>query len=318
MRRRHLPWLWLLSFFVPMVAQAQEDPREEYVRVATEGQDAFNRGEFTEARRIWEHARSILPNPRIYRLLGRAADSLNDPVEAVRMYRLALTAPENGNPLTDARRQEVEQVLLRDALRRIGEITLELEPSDATVTVDGSAATMDNGALLLPVGTHTLTVRSRGYRPHERRIEVAAGSRETLQIALERGGAGADTGGDNAAPASSGQPDLVGPIVLFAVAGAGLVTFAVAGGLVLDENNRVAMECGDQTTTPMCTPVQLSQLRMLTAIADVGWVTGLVALAAGSVWLGVALSGGGRSETAMRVLPWASAEGAGVTAMGRF
>lgn len=306
-------YLAIALFLLPLEAQAQER-MEEYLQAATEGQEAFNRGEFAEARRLWQHARSILPNPRVYRLLGRAADALNEHVEAVRMYRLALSAPENGNPLTDARRTEVEDVLLPQAMAHVGEILLEVEPSDAAITVDGHPADVQDGSLLLPVGPHTLVVRRPGYADDERRIEVLARMREPLSIALVAEGSSNGEAPPPPPQNDSAGPDLTGPIVLFAVAGVGLATFAIAGGMALGENSSIAAECGSDLSVPACTPDQLSGLRTMTAIADVGWVTSLIALTAGFVWLGVAVSGGG--ERAMRIAPWAYAGGGGLTLGG--
>ncbi len=312
----HRTFLLLLLLLLPAPASAQE-VSDEYRQVAEQGQEAFNQGNFPEARRLWQQARSILPNPRIYRLLGRVAAEMNDHIEAVRMYRLALTAPENGNPLTEARRTEVEQVLLPQSLAHVGEILLEVEPADASITVNGSPADVQNGSLLLPIGSYTLRVRRSGYQDHEQRIELHARARESVAVVLTRDGE-SPAPPVGASRASSG-PDLVGPLVLFGVAGAGLVTFAVAGGLALAEEDTLATSCGvPASDPPTCAPDRLAQLETLTAVADVGWIVAAAAAAAGIVWLAVALSSGTSArESALRVAPWASAGAGGVVLSGR-
>ncbi len=308
--RRTLP-IALLLLVLPLRAQAQN---EEYTRTATAGQDAFNAGNFAEARRLWQHARSILPNPRIYRLLGRVAAEMNDHVEAVRMYRLALTAPENGNPLTDARRLEVQDVLLPQALEHVGEFTLQLQPAEAGVTIDGNPANVHEGSLLLPVGSHTLRVRSPGYRDHEQTLDVRPRAREPLRVVLER-----DPSQPEPPPtpgSSGGGPDLIGPAVFLGLAGVGLLTFAITGGLALAEDGEISAGCGG-TSPRTCTPEQLADLRLYTALADVGWVTALVAGGVGIGWLVFSMMQGSNTEhAAVRVAPWASADGAGVTFAG--
>ncbi len=316
-------WSFLvLAMLVPLSAHAQNTRLEEYRQAATEGQDAFNRGEFAEARERWQHARGILPNPRIYRLLGRVAEALNEPVEAVRMYRLSLTAPENDNPLTDARRQEVEDVLLPQAMAHVGEILLEVEPADAVITIDGRPADIQDGSLLLPVGTYTLRIRRQGYVEHEQSIEIQARAREPLRVELrpedgEAARAARASGGASPGTGQGGGPDLTGPIVLFGIAGAGLVTFAVGGGLALAEDSRLQQSCFAADSTPTCAPSDLSELHLRTAVADAGWIIAAAAGIAGVAWLAIALSsGGGSNERAVRVSPWASADGGGVVLGG--
>jgi hypothetical protein len=154
-----------------------------------------------------------------------------------------------------------------------------------------------------------LVVRRQGYAEHTRQLHVQARAREPLRIELERDGS---VGSE----AVAGGPDLAGPIAFFAIAGAGLVTFAIAGGLALGEDSTLAAECGTGFDPPRCPPERLADLRVMTAVADVGWITGLAATAVASVWLAVALSGSGSQERAMHIAPWASAEGGGVTLMG--
>ncbi len=316
---KHTALLALVLLMIPETAFAQDaEHLEEYRQAAEEGQEAFNRGEIEEAWRLFQHARSVLPNPRVYRLLGRVAEARERYGEAVRMYRLALSVPENGNPLTAARRSEIETILLPQALARVGEILLSLEPADAAVTVDGAPADVQEGSLILPVGTYTLRVRYPGYQDHEQRIEIAARSREPLSIALQRtdGQASAPTTPAPGAPASTPAPDVTGPMVVLGLAAAGLLTFAVAGGMALGENSRLGDLCGATAMAPRtvgsCTDAELSDLHTMTAIADVGWITGAAGAAVGLIWLAVALSSRPTAEQAMRIAPWASANGGGV------
>jgi hypothetical protein len=308
----------LLGSTLSAAAQDQEAERlEEYRQAATEGQEAFNRGDFAEARRLWQHARSVLPNPRVYRLLGRAADALNEPVEAVRMYRLALSAPDNGNPLTDARRAEVRDVLLPQAMSQVGELLLEITPEDAAVTVEGVPADIHEGSLLLPVGSHVLRVRRPGYTAHEQRIDVLARMREPLRIALTREGESSRS--PEAARAerpSPSEPDLTGPLVVLGIAAVGLATFAVAGALAIGENSKLEERCSSATLSPTCGASDVESLTALTITADVGWIVGAAAAIAGFAWLGVALSQNNSGEHALRIAPWAYTNAAGVAIAG--
>ena len=295
---------------------------EAYRAVALEGQDAFNRGDYAEARRIWRRAEQLSPNPRIYRLLGRVAHLLDDPVEAVRMLRLALSAPDRGNPLTDAQRAEIEGELLPRSLAQVGELVLALEPADATVHVDGRIAELEGGALLLAAGSHALRVERAGYATVERRVTVAARSREPLEIVLEREAAPSALADPTTAPPSeapspaslaSPGPDLLGPALVLGVAGAGVVLY-VAGlfSALAEMSNIDAGACGG----PSCTDAELADLRTFAGLADAGWVTAAVAAAVGFTWLGIALSESPPSPTALRITPWALPDSAGLVLAG--
>lgn len=308
--------LLLLGIGSPSAAQTAE-ALEAYRVVALEGQDAFNRGDYAEAQRIWRRAEQLSPNPRIYRLLGRVAHLLDDPVEAVRMFRLALSAEPSGNPLTDAQRLEVERELLPRSLAQVGELVLALEPTDATVHVDGRPAELAGGALVLTAGSHALRVERAGYATVERRVSVAARSREPLAIVLEREAAPSAraepaAGRPSHAPTASPGPDLLGPALVLGVAGASAVLYVVGLSLALAESSSLdANGCGDP-----CTEAAFSDLHTFAALADVGWVTAAVAAAAGFTWLGIALSEAPPSSSALRVTPFALPDAAGLVLAG--
>ncbi len=123
-------------------------------------------------------------------------------------------------------------------------------------------------------------------------------------------------GGDERQP-QSGTPDLTGPLVLFGIAGAGLLTFAITGGLVLAEDSSLSSTCGEESgRAEPCTDAEVSNMQTYTAIADVGWVLAAAAATAGVVWLAVLLSQTRRPEHAMRIAPWATANSAGLVVAG--
>ena len=60
-------------------------------------------------------------------------------------------------------------------------------PSNAEIDVDGNywGSTPTADLKRLPAGTHTITVRKSGYKPWERKIELAAGDERTVNAELE-------------------------------------------------------------------------------------------------------------------------------------
>ena len=117
-------------------------------------------------------------------------------------------------------------------------------------------------------------------------------------------------------PAASTGGDLGPAIAAFAVAGAGLLTFAVFGGLALAEDGSLAQGCGADGS---CTDAQLSNLATFDLVADIGWVSAAVAAATGAILLFVfgLPSGDGATPSAM-IAPWAAPGAAGLSSRVRF
>ena len=66
----------------------------------------------------------------------------------------------------------------------LAQLSLKLDPADAQVTVDGSPVSLQDGTLVTKPGTHVLDVRSPGFRPLRRSVEIAPRDNAPLQIAL--------------------------------------------------------------------------------------------------------------------------------------
>ena len=114
-------------------------------------------------------------------------------------------------------------------------------------------------------------------------------------------------------PAPSSQGDIVVPAgIAFGVAAAGLLTFAIAGGLALAEDSSLASTCGTS-----CSDSQVSGLNAMTIAADVGWITAAVAGVTGIVLL-VVLAPSSHGETTTLVVPWATPEAGGLALGGSF
>jgi hypothetical protein len=266
-------------------AQPSSEQLEQYRAVALAGQEAFNGGDYAEARTRWLEAAQMLPNPRIYRLLGRAATALGDHVDAVRMLRLALTAPENGNPLTPDLRAELEGLLLPEALRRVGEIIVELEPAAAVVTIDDRPATLESGILLTTPGTHSLRASYPGYQSAEQSVEVRAGERATVQVVLSasEGGEPVDAPPTQPAATSEWRP---GDIIWAGTAATvlGFVGGIVFGSLTLTEIANYDADPSNETASRL--EAFAATADVFFGVAAVGGVLAIIGLATGGTATG--------------------------------
>lgn len=149
---------------------------------------------------------------------------------------------------------------------------------------------------------------------------VSADDRPTLErrlvnlreriAAADASGASTTTTTTSATSASSSEHPLFVPgIVTLAAGGAGLIVFAILGGLALAEDGRLSSTC-----SPNCARSDVDGLRTLTIGADVALSIGLVAAAAGAALLIVdAVSGSSStSSAALHITPFASADTAGL------
>jgi len=101
-------------------------------------------------------------------------------------------------------------------------------------------------------------------------------------------------------------------VVSLSVGGAGLATFAVAGGLALKEDHALAKRCG-RDAGMHCSEAQLSGLHTRTLVSDLGLGLGVV----GAV-VGVTLLWLDRREARVRPSVHVDARGAGLALGGRF
>lgn len=118
--------------------------------------------------------------------------------------------------------------------------------------------------------------------------------------------------------AEPGQPaggDLVPALVAFGAAGAGLVAFAITGGLALAQSSELEGRCG---ATRTCSDAEVASLAGLATAADVSWVLAATAAAAGVVLLVTVGLPTSRAEQSARVVPWVSPDGGGVVSEVRF
>lgn len=109
--------------------------------------------------------------------------------------------------------------------------------------------------------------------------------------------------------------NMLPAVIAFAVAGAGLITFAVAGGLALKEDSSLSETCSNT-----CDDEEVSTLATRTLVADIGWITAIAAAAAGTVLaLTLGRSSGSESDSRRTTLgSWVLPNGGGVVAQGSF
>lgn len=127
---------------LPRLVRAEDTAaatQDKYSRTIAEAVLEFNRGNWIEARTLFERAYALQPNARAQRGLGVTSYELRHYVDAVRELKAALA--DQRNPLTENQRSEALSIIER-AQRFIGRIRIVTVPEGATVLLDGTRVIM--------------------------------------------------------------------------------------------------------------------------------------------------------------------------------
>jgi tetratricopeptide (TPR) repeat protein len=154
----------------------------QYRKIVAEGVAEHSRGNFAEARALFKKAHSIMPNARTLRGMGVSAFEMREYVDALELLEQALE--NRRRRLTGGLRKKVEELVAR-CRDFIASYTVELAPADAKLSVDGAAAKLKSGQLLLDPGLHEIVVEADGYQTLSRSVRVKGGERSTLELELE-------------------------------------------------------------------------------------------------------------------------------------
>jgi hypothetical protein len=179
------PWLVLVLSLVAQPAQAEAQApatQAEYEEALSAALTAHARGDYEAARLFMERAHLLEPSARTLRGLGIVAFSQGSYLAAIRHLDAALAAKVR--PLSTELRQAVED-LLAQAWANMGRLRVHIEPPGSDFTIDGGAPDFyAPNTLALTPGVHTLVASAQGRVPYSVRLEVLAGSRESLHVVL--------------------------------------------------------------------------------------------------------------------------------------
>ncbi len=200
------------------------------------GQQQFRQGNFGAAQRSFEDAYRAVPNPIV--LLSIAECQVRTESFTDALVTLARYLEER--PDAPDRTQVEEQIRLLKA--KPGFITIESSPAGAGIWVDGQdTAQVTPATLELTAGDHVIALETEGYTKVEQRVTILNGSRQNVTLSL--------------LPVATPEPEPQVEVpnvtlststfnnnklpmwVATGVAGAGLVTGIVLGGLALKHKN---------------------------------------------------------------------------------
>lgn len=287
-------------------AQQRAYARELY----TNGQQLFRQGDFPGAQRSFEEAYKVAPNPVVLLSIAECqvrTEQFTAAIDSLRTYlKERPTAPDK--PQVEA---QIEVLLAKPAT-----LTVQSSVDGASIAVDGNATgRVTPTDLELTAGDHNIALQLDGYVPNEQSVTLSPGGKDAVRITLmpakaEAAPIVAEPVSSEPSEAKSKRHATKAVWIATGVAGAGLVTGAILGGVAVAKKN----EFDDKPSESLA-----DQGERLALFADVGFG---IAAAAGITALVLYLTSNKSEDVpqpqAFSVQPVLSAQRAGVAGQLRF
>lgn len=164
------------------VAQSSE---EEARQAFTQAQQYTAANQWTEALELFRRANQLAPaSPAPLLGIGLCLTELGQPREALEMLDRYLDQGRN----RDSRRQAQDMIDRNLRALGMGTIQIRVEPSTATVTVDGQSIPVHRlDRVRVAAGTHQVAAQASGYGTAERSVQVSTGREERVTLAVQQG-----------------------------------------------------------------------------------------------------------------------------------
>jgi hypothetical protein len=279
----------------PVTAEPPATPEPSARAAFDAGRALYDAGRHAEARPLLQQAYQASRSPNAHLLVarclreeGRLPEAYEEMSATSREASARAESDPRYVPTRDAAAAEL--VLLE---RRVGRLVVALEDvlSESSVTLDGAPLAAERRGVVLPVtpGAHVVEVQRAGQPSVRQEVTVAAGEMKTLALR-------------NSAPAfrvvvyePQGGAVRTAGYVVAGIGAAGLVLFAVAGGVSLSSYTTLQHDC---TVLANCADDYHHGLidtgKTLQTVANVGLAFGAPALVTGGL---MALLGGPRKPT---------------------
>jgi hypothetical protein len=168
----------------PAAPAPPADPNLEQARLHFEqGVALFNDQNFNGALAEFMKAYELRRTPAVLYNIGLAQKALFHYAEAIDSMEKFLADSPNLSP---ERRADVQQQIA-EIRALIADVTVQVEPAGAIVSVDGRTVGQSPlpKALGIAAGNHTIEVTADGYKPQRRELLISAGTPLAVQFKLE-------------------------------------------------------------------------------------------------------------------------------------
>ena len=246
-------WTLLFGLSVGLIAVAPSashaqpklaNPAAQYDLLIDNALEEYRLGHWVEAKAYFTQAHALQPNARTLRGLALVCYELQHYVQAIQHFRASLASTTR--PLTQSMREGVHE-LLQDAERFVARIEVQVEPADATLTLEGHPVTRNSeGQIVVDAGSHELLAEAPGYESATRTLTTDGGETLRMTIALRPIAPTVAEAAVAPAPAAALQQsaeaqrdDSLAPWIVVGTAGAVMVGGAVFLGIALSDRDAI-------------------------------------------------------------------------------
>lgn len=286
-----------------------------------EGNGLLDKGDYAGALARYQAAHKLFPSPKLLLNIGTALRQLGRNAEAAETYQQFMD-----NPAADAAYKSEVAGILRTLDQTLATLTIEVDPPDARLLVDGKSYPYAHSALVLRVerGHHAIAADKPGFGTAVASATVAAREHRTISLHLTATPTPAMTALPTASPAPA--PALTEPppvarhrIATWAVGGAGvgLLAGSLIAGLIA--NSRYGTLKSGCATDGTCNVATLPNAQSLIdgvhsagLASDVLLGVGLAAVVGGVILFFVEGRHPAERHAAWRLAPSLGARGAGL------
>jgi hypothetical protein len=263
------------------VADSANQDSGDYNRMIEQAVQRFKARDFTGARELFAAAHASHPSARTLRGLGLTDFESGRYALAIGELEAALN--DQRKPLDDQQRSEVQAVIAH-AQSFVGTLDIELDPSNATLSVDDGEVAA--GPLRLDAGSHLLRARAPGYLDAEWRLDLQPGETTRTTLALEPAPAPTPALASEQPPEPYDATQRTAAWIVGGVGVAGVIVGSVFGVLSIVKHNESDKYCEQGG---MCSDVRgveaMDAARAAGDVSTVAFVVGGVALGAATVLL---------------------------------
>lgn len=216
----------------PPNAQQRAFARELY----TNGQQLFRQGDYPGAQRSFEEAYRVVPNPVVLLSIAECQTRTEQYAAAIESYKLYLRERANAPDKAQVEGQ-IQALSAKPAT-----LTVESSRPGAAISIDNvDTGRITPANLELQAGDHVVAVLLDGYVGAEQAVTLQPGGKERTQFNLMPAPppvvAAPTTEPVAAEPVRSGRHAGKGVWIATGIAGAGLVTGAILGGVALKKQS---------------------------------------------------------------------------------
>jgi len=294
----------LLAFALaapPVLAQPNDQRREQARSLATEGFQALQQKDYARAEDRFRRADALVHAPTLVVDHARALVGLGRLVEAHERYELVLregiapSAPwQWRKAAADAERELVQ------LKPRLSWLTLRVTgPAEPIGRLDSKLVPLAALGVrrATDAGTHAVSVTAPGFEPKEEMVSLDEGESAALDIVLDPVQSAPARPAPVPAPAPAPAPveERAGSntlaYVVLGVAGASLLTGVVTGALSLSARSELASRCPERTCVPRTRSElerdedTLDRYRLFGTLSGVSFAVGLAAAGTGGALL---------------------------------